>query len=224
MNGLVSARRRVVGSRLARWLCAAVLLAATGCRSDSPPADPGDSLTLAPQAVDLSPILELPMDVSKGVARAFPDYQQLVIGGVQQSNRRVRKDGVVELLRESYDSELDEENRWVVDVSLTRFDTPARAARELDASCYSQVHGGASSSVRWRESVYCISSVLHMHTDPRNLHLPTNTYFSWVIVRRDGLVLRLYERHQGSPKSAKNQIIREVAGRLSRIGAQSSGQ
>lgn len=214
MNQFVPASRRIVRPGLARWLCVAALVAGTGCRADDPPSD-----RVAPvdrQTVDLSPLLELPIDLSSSLVRAFPDFEPLVLEGVQLSNRKVRKDGVVELVKETYDSELDEANRWIVDVSLTRFDTPARAARELDSSCYSQARGGASSTVRWREGVYCISTVLHLTNDPRGLHLPTNTFFSWVIVRRDTLVVRLYERHLGSSRSAKNQIIREIGARLSR--------
>ena len=47
------------------------------------------------------------------------------------------------------------------------------------------------------------------------MHLPTNSYFSWVIARNDRIVLRVFERHLGSPRSAKNRIIAEIAERLS---------
>src|SRR5262245_27328608 len=145
MNHLVSAGRRVASPRLVRWLGVAVLWAVVGWQTPAlaAPADPRDS-----QTVDLSPLLELPIDLSGGLVRAFPDWEPLVIGTVQQSNRTQRKDGVVELVKKSYDSELDEASRWVVDVSVTLFVSPARAARDLDSSCYSQAHGGASSPVR----------------------------------------------------------------------------
>lgn len=212
MNQSVSAGRRVSSARrvcalavVSFWVLAGGPTAAVAAAADA-----DDS-----QTVDLSPLLELPIDLSNGLVRAFPDWELLVVRGVQQSNRKERKDGVLELVKKSYDSELDEASRWVVDVSLTLFDSPARAARDLDSACYSQAHGGASSTVRWRNGVYCISSMLHLHNDPRSLHLPTDTYFSWVLVRRDALVVRVYERHKGSPRTAKNQIIREVADRLS---------
>ena len=213
MNRLVSAGRRVASPRRAWWLGVAVLWAVAGFQT-SALAAPEDS-----QAVDLSPVLELPIDLSNGLVRAFPEWEPLVIGGIQQSTRKVRTDGVVELVKKSYDSELDEAGRWVVDVSLTLFASPARAARDLDSSCYSQAHGGASSTVRWRNGVYCISSMMHLTSDPRSLHLPTDTWFSWVLVRRDSLVVRVYERHRSSSRTAKNQIIHEIAERLSLSGA-----
>ncbi len=121
---------------------------------------------------------------------------------------------MIDLVTETYDSELDVANRWVVDVTVTLFDTPARAARDLDDSCYSFAHGGGAGGVRWQQNHYCISSVLHLRNDLRT-HLPVDNYFSWVMVRRDRLVVRLYERHNGSTKSAKNRIIQEIAERLS---------
>jgi hypothetical protein len=53
--------------------------------------------------------------------------------------------------------------------------------------------------------------------------MPANVYSSWVIVRNDRLVLRLYERHVDSSKSAKNRIIAEIAERLAKLSPPASG-
>jgi hypothetical protein len=123
-------------------------------------------------------------------------------------------------LKQTYDSELDEAHRWFVDVSLTLFDTPERATRDLDSSCNSFARGGASGGpVRARKGVYCISSVTRQSSDPQGLYLPSNFYSSWLFVRRDRLVVRLYERHKGSAKSAKSPIIQDLAERLGKLNA-----
>jgi hypothetical protein len=169
------------------------------------------------QSVDLSPLLEVQPDPSIDLSLAFPDYEAVVIGGVQQRNGQPGRDGVVDFVRKTYDSELDEFHSWTVDVSVSLFETPAGAARDLDSSCDSFSRGGASGNpVRWQDGVYCASSIVHLRNDPLKLNLPANLYSSWVFVRRDRIVLRLYERHVGSAKSAKNSIIAELAERLSR--------
>jgi hypothetical protein len=189
--------------------CAATLMAVLGC-------------ALAPvsaqaQSVDLAPLLEVHADLSNGIARAFPDYEALVLGGVQKWDGQPRRDGIVEQVKETFDTQLDESHTWSVDAALTLFDTAERAARDLDASCYSFAHGGASAPVRSRDGIYCISPVLHVRNDPLRMYMAANVYSSWVIVRNDRLVLRLYERHVDSPKSAKNRIIAEIAARLSQL-------
>ena len=195
-------------ARQSGWLGIVALVAAMGCAAIRPQAEP----------VDLSPLLEVEIDRPIDLPSGFPDYEALVIGGVQQRNGQDRRDGVVDLVKKTYDSELDESHTWTVDVSVSRFDTPARAALDLDSSCYSFSRGGASGSpVRWRDGVYCASSIVHLRTDPLNLYFPSNLYSSWVFVRRDRIVVRLYERHEGSAKSAKNAIIAELAERLSRL-------
>jgi hypothetical protein len=192
-----------------RWAVGIVALAAAmGCATIRP---------TPPQPVDLSPLLDVQIDPSIGLSSALPDYEALVIGGVQQRTGKARQDGVVDLVKKTYDSELDEFHSWTVDVSVSLFDTPAQAARDLDSSCYSFSRGGASGNpVRWQDGVYCTSPIVHLRNDPLNLYLPANLYSSWVFVRRDRIVLRLYERHHGSPKSAKNAIIVELAERLSK--------
>lgn len=201
--------RQRVGLQLARLLRVAALAAAVGCAGAIGP---------APQTVDLAPFLEVRADLSNGMARAFPDYETLVLGGVQQWNGKARRDGVVELVKETYDTELDESNTWAVNATVTLFDTARSASRDLDASCYSFAHGGASAVVRSREGVFCISSVLHLN-NTQDGQRPSNSYFSWVIARNDRVVLRVFERRQGSPKSAKNRIIAEIAERLGKLAA-----
>lgn len=191
------------------WVSIVALVAATGCATVRPHAQP----------VDLSPLLEVQTDPSIDLASAFPDYEALVIDGVQQRSGQARQDSVVDLVKKTYDSELDESHSWTVGVSVSRFDTSARAARDLDSSCYSFSRGGASGNpVRWRDGAYCVSSIVHLRNDPLN-HMPSNIYSSWVFVRRDRIVVRLYERHEGSAKSAKNAIIVELAERLSTLKA-----
>jgi hypothetical protein len=189
--------------------CAAVLLAVLGCAVTP--------VSAQAQSVDLAPLLEVRADLSNGIARAFPDYEALVLGGVQKRDGQPRRDGIVEQVKETFDTQLDESHTWSVDATLTLFDTAERAARDLDASCYSFAHGGASAPVRSRDGIYCISPVLHVHNDPLRTYMAANVYSSWVIVRNDRLVLRLYERHVDSPKSAKNRIIAEIAARLSQL-------
>jgi hypothetical protein len=184
-------------------LSAAVLVAVLGCAATP--------VRSSAQSVDLAPLLEVHPDLSNGMARAFPDYEALVLRGVQKSNGKPSRNDVVELVQETFDTELDESNTWSVGATLTLFDTAASAARDLDASCYSFAHGGASAPVRSRDGMYCISPVLHVRSQASNI------YSSWVIVRNDRLVVRLYERHAGSPKSAKNRIIAEIAARLSQL-------
>ena len=193
-----------------RGLCDAVLVAVLGCAVTP--------VSSQAQSVDLAPLLEVQPDLSSGVARAFPDYEALVLGGVQQWNRKPSRDGIVEQVKETYDTELDESNTWSVDATVTLFDTAESASRDLDASCYSFAHGGASAVVRSREGVFCISSVLHLN-NVQDGQRPSNSYFSWVIARNDRIVLRMYERRLGSPKSAKNRIIAEIAERLSGLSA-----
>lgn len=197
------------------WVGIVALVAAAGCATVRPHAQP----------VDLSPLLEVQIDPSLDLSSAFPDYEAVVIGGVQQRSGQSRRDDVVDLVKKTYDTELDESRSWTVDVSVSRFDTAARAARDLDSSCYSFSRGGASGNpVRWRDGVYCASSIVHLRNDPLNLYLPSNLYSSWVFVRRDRIVLRLYERHEGSAKSAKNPIIVELAERLSGLTSAPSSE
>jgi hypothetical protein len=189
------------------------LVAATGCenpiRSFRPP---------PVERVDLSPLLEAPIDSSVGLSAAFPDYEAVVIGGVQQSNGQVRKDGIVDVVTETYDANPARARTWYTDVIVTRFDTSERAARDLDSSCYSFVSGEAPDHpTRWKEGDYCLSSVLRRPTDPGNSYVPAEVYSSWVFVRRDRIVVRLYELHKDSAKTAKNAIIVELAERLSRV-------
>jgi len=221
MTDRIQPKRAGLRIQLARGLRVAALAAAVGCAGGGgavqpPPKAPQPKAQAPQQSVDLAPLLEVHADLSRGMTRAFPDYEKLVLGGVQQWNGKALDNGVVETVRKTYDTELDESNTWAVDATLILFDTPERAARELDASCYSFAHGGASSVVRSREGVFCISSVLYLTSDPV-LHLPANTYFSWVIARSDRVVLRLFERHAGSTKTAKNRIIAEIAERLAKL-------
>jgi hypothetical protein len=174
------------------------------------------------QNVDLAPLLEVHPDLANGMARAFPDYEALVLGGVQQRNGKPSRGGIVEQVKKTYDTELDESNSWSVDAIATLFDTAASASRDLDASCYSFAHGGASAPVRSRDGVYCLSPVLHVRNDTLRLNLPSNVYSSWLIVRNDRIVVRIYERHIGSKKSAKNRIIAEIAARLANLSAPSA--
>jgi hypothetical protein len=199
-----------------RRACAAVLAALLG-GAFTPVASWAES-------VDLAPLLEVQPDLSGGMARAFPDYEAEVIGGVQQWNNKPSRGGVRERVTETYDTELDESNTWSVDATVTLFDSAESASRDLDASCYSFAHGGASAPVRARDGVYCISPVLHMRSDPLRMYTSANMYTSWVIVRNDRIVVRLYERHVGSSKSAKNRIIAEIAERLSRLRAPTQPQ
>jgi hypothetical protein len=196
--------------RWQRWGCVLLLalVTATGCAAIRPD----------PQPIDLSPLMAVRPDPAIGLSFAFPDYQALVTDGVQQRNGEARRDGVVDFVTKTFDSELDELHSWTVDVRVIRFDTPEGAARDLDSSCHSFSRGGAAGEpVRWQDGAYCFSSIGHRHTDPQNLYLPADLYSSWVFVRRDQIVVRLYERHLGSEKSARNRIILEVAERLSRL-------
>jgi hypothetical protein len=190
-------------------LCVAVLAAILGC-AVAPVASQA-------QSVDLAPILEVNPDLSHGMTRAFPDYDVLVLGGVQQWNGKPSRDGVVEQVKETYDTVLDESHTWSVDATVTLFDTTESASRDLNDSCYSFAHGGASAQVRSRDGVYCISPVLHVRNEPLRLSQPESVYSSWLIVRNERIVLRLYEHHVGSAKSAKNRIIAEIAERLSKL-------
>ena len=225
MKDRIPPKRAGLHVQLALGLSVAALAAAVGCAGRSQPPPQKQPEPQAPQAraqsVDLAPMLEVRADLSRGMTRAFPDYDTLVLGGVQQWNGKAARGGVVESVRKTYDTELDESNTWSVDATVLLFDTSDRAARELDASCYSFAHGGAASLVRAREGVFCISSVIHQSSDPV-LHLPTDTYFSWVIARRDRVVLRMFERHVGSSKSAKNRIIAEIAERLGKLSPPAS--
>ena len=170
------------------------------------------------EPVDISPLLAVHTDASIGLSSAFADYEAVVIDGIQQWNGQPRLDGIVDLVTETYGSELDEAHSWFVDVTVTLFDSSARAGRVLDSSCHSFARGGASGNpVRWQDGLYCASSVVHRRTDPSNSYLPSNLFSSWLFVRRDRVVLRLYERHEGSAKSAKNAIIAELAERLSKF-------
>lgn len=225
MTDRIVPKRVAFLAHVARGLRVAALAAVVGCAGGGavqPAPKAPQPQAPAPQlAVDLAPLLEVRADLSHGMARAFPDYEKLVLGGVQQWNAKAVETGVVETVRKTYDTELDESNTWAVDATLILFDTPERAARELDASCYSFAHGGASSVVRAREGVFCISSLMHLSSDPV-LHLPTDTYFSWVIARSDRVVLRLFERHARSTNSAKNRIIAEIAERLAKLSPSAS--
>jgi hypothetical protein len=191
------------------WIGIVALVAGMGCSTTARPES---------EPVDLSPLLAVHTDASIGLSAGFPDYDAVVVDGVQQWNGQARSDGVVDLVKETYDSELDETHSWFVDVTVTLFDSSARATRVLDSSCHSFARGGASGNpVRWQDGVYCASSVVHRRTDPSNQYLPSNLYSSWVFVRRDRVVLRLYERHEGSARSAKNAIIKELAGRMAKF-------
>jgi hypothetical protein len=214
MNQIAAFRRSLFRLGFAR-LCAAVagVAVAIGAANAEPAPEP--TAPRGDKTVDLSPLFEVQTDLSRGLALAFPDYQRIVIGGVQQSNGRARGEGIVDLVSESYDTELDTANRWVVDVHITMFDTSARAAKAIDADCYSFARS-APGGVRWQEGDYCLSPVVRMQTDPRT-HLPANAYVSWVMARRDRVVVRLYENHRGSSESAKNRIIREIADRLAKL-------
>jgi hypothetical protein len=197
----------------------AALAAAIGCDALRP------IMPLRSEPVDLSPLLEFESTFGSSIRlqSAFADYQPIVIGGVQLQNGSVRGDGIVDLVRETYDSELDEFHSWSVDVTVTLFDTGARAERDLDSTCHSFAHGGASGSpVRWQDGVYCATPVVRRPTDPQNQYQPSSLYSSWVFVRRDRIVLRLYERHEGSPKSAKNAIIQDLAARLEKLSSLAS--
>ncbi len=195
------------GPRGSWRVAVAALVALAGCAGVLPAKQ---------EPFDLTPLIEAQTDPSIGLSAAFPDYDAVVVGGVNMADGRDAQDGVVDLVTETYDSELDPAQSWLVDVSVTRFDTPARAAREIDASCSSFSRGGASGHpVRWRDGVYCISSVVHQRNDPHNMYLPANFYASWLFVRSDRIVVRMYERQRRSAKSAKGEIIAEIADRLS---------
>src|SRR4030095_2296184 len=123
-------------------------------------------------------------------APAFPDYEPVVVAGIQQRNGTARRDGIVDLVKETYDSELDEFHSWTIDVTVTLFESAARAVRDLDSSCYSFAHGGAPDGrIRWQDGVYCAAPVVRRPNDPENLYQPTELYSSWVFVRRDRIVL-----------------------------------
>jgi hypothetical protein len=200
---------RCTPDRARWWLGVVVLAAATGCAGIRPQTQ---------QPLDLSPLLEVETGPAVRLSAALPDYEALVIGGVQQRTGQAGPDGVVDLVKKTYDTELDEFHSWTVNVSVSLFDTSTRAARDLDSSCDSFSRGGAAGSpVRWQDGAYCASSIDHRRSDSTNLYLPSNLYSSWVFVRRDRIVVRLYERHEGSATSAKNAIIAELAERLSRL-------
>jgi hypothetical protein len=197
------------GPRLPRWVRWVALVATAGWATLS-----------HAQPIDLAPLLQVETDPSRGLSAGFSDYDALVIGGIQQWNGQPRTDGVVDLVKQTYDSELDGAHRWFVDATVTLFDSAAHAARDIDSSCYPYARGGAAGGgVRARKGVYCVSPVTLMRTDPQNLYLPAKVYSSWVFVRRDRIVVRLYERHKGSKESAKNPIIVDVANRLSKLNA-----
>src|SRR5262245_56601451 len=95
----------------------------------------GTPLASQAQSVDLAPLVEVHPDLATGMERAFPDYEALVRGGVQQRNGKPSRGGIVEQVKKTYDTELDESNSWSVDAIATLFDTAASASRDLDASC-----------------------------------------------------------------------------------------
>jgi hypothetical protein len=121
---------------------------------------------------------------------------------------RRRAAGVVERVTQDYDTELESRTRG----RSTR--RPAlrhaeRAARELDASCYSFAHGGAASLVRRAEGVYCISSMITIAT---TRPAPAHRYVFLVGDRaRDRSCCACTSATSGSSKSAKNRIIAEIA-------------
>jgi hypothetical protein len=168
-----------------------------------------------PDPVDLSPLLNGPVDPSLRLFAAFPDYDALVLGRISQSNGEPRLDGVVDLVTHTYDFDPEHARSWFIDVSVTLFDTADRAMRDLDSSCNSFARGGASGlPVRWQEGSYCFSSLLDRPSDPRDPHETARVFASWVFVRRDRIVVRLYEHHKKSRATAKNTIIGQLAERL----------
>jgi hypothetical protein len=185
----------------------AVLVAAIGCAKAG--------FVPRPEPVDLSPLLNGPVDPSLRLFAAFPDYDALALGRISQITGEVRRDGVIDLVSHTYDFDPEHARSWFIDVSVTLFDSADRAIRDLDSSCNSFARGGASGHpVRWQEGSYCLSSVLDRPTDPRDPHETSRVHESWVFVRRDRIVVRLYEHHKKSAASAKNQIIAKVAERL----------
>ena len=175
---------------------------------------------MTPQPVDLSPLLKLDPDLSQGLTRAFSDWEAITLAGVSQRTGKPGLHGVEEMWEKDYFSVRDGRQEWMIWVRVELHDSNDGALEWLRHECASQGETFAASPElvvdgSWR---YCKTPIGQLRNDPEGGGFPSEEYVSFVGIQFDQLVLTLDETYRSDAKTAKNELIVELAERLARLG------
>lgn len=175
-------------------------------------------VSVRPQPIDVSPLVAMELDLSRGLAAGFGDFEGSTRDGIVVSSGSRRSDGIVERWGKWF-SERDADTRWQVDVRVTLLDSPTRA-REFLASYCAFAEWVAEGEIQSREEGdvrFCWSPIVQLRNDPEGGSIPSDQYYSIAGFQRDRLVIQMDESYFGESATAKARVIRDLSDRLQRV-------
>ena len=168
-------------------------------------------VSVTPQELDFSPLVAVDLDLSRGLAAGFSDFENY-------SPDRVTYDVV-----ERWGNDVVQRNgssmKWHVSIRAIVLDSVRAATDELGRYCTraewvgkGKLQTGADGDAR-----YCWSPIAQQRNDPEGGCIPSIQFYSVAAFQRDRLVIEMDENYLGEPATAKNPIIRELAERLRKV-------
>jgi hypothetical protein len=172
--------------------------------------------SVTPQKLDFSPLVAVELDLSRGLAAGFSDFEE--------HKAAEGKNGVVELWGKHTVQAREESSAWQVSITAIVMSSAETAERELADQCviYNRKAGlfpGEIETAGQGDAQWCWSPVVRLRKDPEGGPLTSATFYSVAAFQRDRLVIEMTESHSDEPATVKNAIIRELAERLRKISA-----
>ncbi len=174
----------------------------------------GGCASVTSQQLDFSPLVGVDLDLSRGLAAGFSDFEEHTAAEGQY--------GVVERWgKDAFENKGTP--AWRVSITAIVMDSVTAAERELTDHCviYNRKAGLFADKIETAEqgdARWCWSPVVQLRNESE-LSLPSNTFYSVAAFQRDRLVIEMAESYFDEPATAKNPIIRELAERLRKVSA-----
>ena len=184
-----------------------LLISGSGCAS------------VRPQPIDVSPLVAVELDLSRGLAAGFGDFEGSTRDGIVVSSGSRRSDGIVERWGNWFSERDAERPRWQVHVYVMLLDSPARARESLASYC-ARADWVAEGQIQSREegdARFCWSPIVQLRNDPEGGCIPGIVHYSVAGFQRDRLVIQMDESYFGESATAKARVIRDLSDRLQRV-------
>jgi hypothetical protein len=173
----------------------------------------GGCVSVTPQELDFSPLLGVDLELSRGLAAAFSDFEE--------HKQAEGQYGVVERWGKRAVQAKGNSTAWQVSITAIVMDSVRAAEREVTDQCviYNRKAGLFADKIETAEqgdARWCWSPVVQLRNESE-VSLPSNTFYSVAAFQRDRLVIEMAESYFDEPATAKNELIRELAERLRKV-------
>jgi hypothetical protein len=180
----------------------------------------GGCASVTPQQLDFSPLVGVDLDLSRGLAAGFSDFEE--------HTKAEGRYGVVERWGKDASESTGTSTAWRVSITAIVLDSVKAAERELTDQCviYNRKAGLFADQIETAEqgdARWCWSPVVQLR-NKSEMSLPSDTFYSVAAFQRDRLVIEMAESYFDEPATAKNPIIRELAERLRKVSEAGASQ